>query len=69
MLNDHYFKTTCDIGSHFLGPMGGLKIEDHCTSFHNSSSDVFVRIPQDVTHSIDFERHFCNIYYRFSCHF
>ncbi len=27
MLNDLYFKTTCNIRPHFLGPMGGLKIE------------------------------------------
>ncbi len=27
MLNDLSFKTTCDIRPHFLGPMGGLKIE------------------------------------------
>ncbi len=26
MLNDLYFKTTCNIRPHFLGPMGGLKI-------------------------------------------
>ncbi len=28
MLNDLYFKTTCNIRAHFLGPMGGLKIEE-----------------------------------------
>ncbi len=27
MLNDLYFKTTCNIRPHFRGPMGGLKIE------------------------------------------
>ncbi len=27
MLNDLYFKTTCNIRPHFLGPMGGLKLE------------------------------------------
>ncbi len=27
MLNDLYFKTTCNIKPHFLGPIGGLKIE------------------------------------------
>ncbi len=27
MLNDLYFKTTSNIRPHFLGPMGGLKIE------------------------------------------
>ncbi len=27
MLNDLYFKTTCNTIPHFLGPMGGLKIE------------------------------------------
>ncbi len=27
MLNNLYFKTTCNIRPHFLGPMGGLKIE------------------------------------------
>ncbi len=27
MLNDIYFKTTCNIRPHFLGPMGGLKLE------------------------------------------
>ncbi len=27
MLNDLYFKTTCNIRPHFLGPVGGLKIE------------------------------------------
>ncbi len=27
VLNDLYFKTTCNIRPHFLGPMGGLKIE------------------------------------------
>ena len=27
MLNDLYFKTTCSIRPHFLGPMGGLKID------------------------------------------
>ncbi len=27
MLNDLYFKTTCNIRPHFLGPMGGLNIE------------------------------------------
>ncbi len=27
MLNDLYFKTTCNIRPHFLGPMGGLKIK------------------------------------------
>ncbi len=27
LLNDFYFKTTCNIRAHFLGPMGGLKIE------------------------------------------
>ncbi len=27
MLNYLYFKTTCSIRSHFLGPMGGLKIK------------------------------------------
>ncbi len=27
MLNDLYFKTTCHIRPHLLGPMGGLKIE------------------------------------------
>ncbi len=27
MLNDLYFKTTCNIKPHLLGPMGGLKIE------------------------------------------
>ncbi len=27
MLNDLYFKTTYNIRPHFLGPMGGLKIE------------------------------------------
>ena len=27
MLNDLYFKTTCNIRPHFIGPMGGLKIE------------------------------------------
>ncbi len=27
MLNDRYFKTNCNIRPHFLGPMGGLKIE------------------------------------------
>ncbi len=27
MLNDLYFKTTCNIRPHFFGPMGSLKIE------------------------------------------
>ncbi len=27
MLNDLYFKTTCNIRPHFLGLVGGLKIE------------------------------------------
>ncbi len=27
MLNDLYFKTTCNIRPHFLRPMGGLKME------------------------------------------
>ena len=27
MLNDLYFKTTCNIRPYFLGPIGGLKIE------------------------------------------
>ncbi len=27
VLNDLYFKTTCNIRPYFLGPMGGLKIE------------------------------------------
>ncbi len=27
MLNDLYFKTTCNIRPYFFGPMGGLKIE------------------------------------------
>ncbi len=27
LLNDLYFKTTCNIRPHFLGPMGGLRIE------------------------------------------
>ena len=27
VLNDLYFKTTCNIRPRFLGPMGGLKIE------------------------------------------
>ncbi len=27
VLNDLYFKTTCNIRPHVLGPMGGLKIE------------------------------------------
>ncbi len=27
MLNGLYFNTTCNIRPHFLGPMGGLKIE------------------------------------------
>ncbi len=27
MLNDLHVKTTCNIRPHFLGPMGGLKIE------------------------------------------
>ncbi len=27
LLNDLYFKTTCNIWPHFLGPMGDLKIE------------------------------------------
>ncbi len=27
MLNDVYFKTTCNIRPHFLGLMGGLKME------------------------------------------
>ncbi len=27
VLNDLYFKTTCNIRLHFLGHMGGLKIE------------------------------------------
>ncbi len=27
MLNDPYFKTTCNIRPHSLGPMGGLIIE------------------------------------------
>ncbi len=27
VLNDLYFETTCNIRPHFLGPMGGLKIE------------------------------------------
>ncbi len=27
MLKDLYFKTTCNIRAHFLGPMGGLNIE------------------------------------------
>ncbi len=27
MLNDLYFKTTCNIRPHFLGPIGGPKIE------------------------------------------
>ncbi len=27
MLNDLYFKTTCNKRPHFLGPMGGLKLE------------------------------------------
>ncbi len=27
LCNDLYFKTTCNIRPHFLGPMGGLKIE------------------------------------------
>ncbi len=26
MLNDLYFKTTCNIRPHFLSPMAGLKI-------------------------------------------
>ncbi len=27
MLNDRYFRTTCNKRPHFLGPIGGLKIE------------------------------------------
>ncbi len=27
VLNDLYFETTCNIRPHFLGPMGGLKID------------------------------------------
>ncbi len=27
VLNNLYFKTTCNIRPHFLGPIGGLKIE------------------------------------------
>ncbi len=27
LLNDLYFKTTCNVRPYFLGPMGGLKIE------------------------------------------
>ncbi len=27
MLNDLYFKITCNISPHFLGPVGGLKID------------------------------------------
>ncbi len=28
VLSDLYFKTTCNIRPHFLGPMGGLKMEE-----------------------------------------
>ena len=27
VLNDLHFKTTCNVRPHFIGPMGGLKIE------------------------------------------
>ena len=37
MLNDLYFKTTCNIRPHFLGPMGGLKIEGPLYSPYASS--------------------------------
>ncbi len=30
VLNNLYFKTTCNIRAHFVGPMGGLKIEGPC---------------------------------------
>ncbi len=36
MLNDLYFKTTCNIRPPFLGPMGGLKIE----------GPLYIRSPQ-----------------------
>ncbi len=36
MLNDLYFKTTCNIRPHFLGPIGGLKIEGPLYSVETS---------------------------------
>ncbi len=34
VLNDLYFKTTCNIRLHFVGPIGGLKIEVHVSLYH-----------------------------------
>ncbi len=43
MLNDHYFKTTCNIRPHFLCPMGGLKIEGPLYVF---ICTILSRLPQ-----------------------
>ena len=40
-LNDLYFKTTCNIRPHLLGPMGGLKIERQLYFWLLSVQDQF----------------------------
>ena len=41
MLNDLDFKNNCNMRPHFLGPMGGLKIEPPlCCHFHDFLKDV-----------------------------
>ena len=42
MLNDPYFKTTCNIRPHSLGPVGGLKIEGPLYWRDRLQSQLFV---------------------------
>ncbi len=42
MLNDLYFKTTCNIRPHFLGPKGGLKTEGSLyMNYDNTNFDSY----------------------------
>ncbi len=45
MLNDLYFKTTCNIRPHFLGPMGGLKIEGPLYAIYGTTSVKWLNYP------------------------
>ncbi len=51
MLNDLYFKTTCNIRPLFLGPMGGLKIEGPLYIFYPGTifqTSIATRYSRDV---------------------
>ncbi len=60
MLNDLYFKTTCNIRPHFVGPMGGLKIEGQLYFFLNIwEKRFYVRLQKQMIHTVEV-KHFQN---------